>query len=103
VPRQQVLARHRSDRRELRGARVGRFLAVAELARLARGDPGGVVVAPRDAGVDLVLRDRELLLADPGAACQLEPGREDLVEALLQAVPADGRGVEPGAALDAGA
>src|SRR4030095_3599313 len=66
-------------------------------------DPGGLVVAAGDARVDLVLRDRELLLAELGAEQELEPGGEDRVEALLQAVPAEGGRVERGAALDAGA
>src|SRR6185503_12195191 len=96
-----VLSRHRRDRRVLRRARVRRFLAVAELARLARRDSRRVVVPPRDARLQLALRERELVVTELGAAQELEPGGEDGIEALLQAVPGEDRRVQAGSALDA--
>src|ERR1700687_12246 len=102
MPGNQVRLRDSTDRRVLPDSPIRAVGAEAELARLPLGDPLRVVVAARDTRVELVLRDRQLVLAKGGLPQQVVEYPEDGVEVPLQAGETDLGGVDVGRGLDLG-
>ncbi len=89
VPVGQILARDCGDGRVLRRARVGIFRAIRQLDGFAVCDSADLIVAARDAVLQLLLREVELFCTEFGILQQVGEDFEDIVEIAFQAIQAD--------------
>ena len=95
MPVEQILARRGRDGGVLRDASVGSIRAVNQFGCFAKSDIEWIVITARNAGVDLIFRQRDFVFTELRLQKQLDEHGQDFVQVLFEAVPVHGEELGP--------